>query len=233
MRLRTLFAGLAATSVAVVASAADGGHSLPSAEGLVPHGVVVESANFLGHDSIKLEVQADHLSQADGGCDNCTFAEIDDVDFSRGSIDIDVAGRPAPNAPPWAKGFVGVVFHVSDDVGTFEGIYLRPVNAVADDEELRSHTVQYFAYPDYPWHRLREESPGVYESYADVAPGEWIHLRIDINDGEAAVTINQSDRPALVVKDLKLGPNASGTLGLYTEPATEAYFRELLITADE
>ena len=34
------------------------------------------------------------------------------------------------------------------------------------------------SHPDQPWHRLRKESPGVYESYVDLVPGEWTRVKI-------------------------------------------------------
>jgi hypothetical protein len=54
-----------------------------------------------------------------------------------------------------------------------ESIYLRPTNGRADDQLRRNHSVQYDSVPDFPWFRLRKESPGVYESYTDLEAGEW------------------------------------------------------------
>jgi hypothetical protein len=36
----------------------------------------------------------------------------------------------------------------------------------------RNHTTQYELVPEYPGLRLRAETPGVYESYVDLLPGE-------------------------------------------------------------
>jgi hypothetical protein len=44
---------------------------------------------------------------------------------------------------------------------------LRPTNGRADDQVRRNHSTQYISYPDFPWYRLREETPGMYESYSD------------------------------------------------------------------
>jgi len=48
-----------------------------------------------------------------------------------------------------------------------EVFYLRPTNGRADDQLRRNHAVQYVSHLEFPGHRLRQESPGVYESYAD------------------------------------------------------------------
>jgi hypothetical protein len=56
-----------------------------------------------------------------------------------------------------------------------------------DDQVRRKHTVQYFAYPDYIFDRLRKESPETYETYADIAPGRWIHVTIVVSGDRAAI----------------------------------------------
>jgi hypothetical protein len=42
--------------------------------------------------------------------------------------------------------------------------------------------------------------------------------------------LNNNKQPSLVVNDLKLGENASGTLGLFVDVGTEGYFRDLKVT---
>jgi hypothetical protein len=91
----------------------------------------------------------------------------------------------------------------------------------------RNHPVQYFSFPDYPWHRLRSETPGMYETYADLEEGVWTKLRIDVNGDMARLYVNGVEQPTLIVNDLKLGADASGKLGLWVGPGTEAYFANL------
>ena len=103
-----------------------------------------------------------------------TFAFLPGFDFHNGTIEVEVAGNPLPDAPPGARGFVGVVFRVQTTDGSFacEGIYLRPTNGRADDQVRRNHSTQYFAYPGYDFARLRREAPAQYESYVDLIPSE-------------------------------------------------------------
>jgi hypothetical protein len=87
----------------------------------------------------------------------------------------------------------------------FENIYLRPYNAIADDQIRRNHTIQYFAYPDYVFHRLRKESPEKYKIYADISPRRWIHMRVVVSGDHAKLYLNHKGDPSLLVDGLKLG----------------------------
>ena len=78
-----------------------------------------------------------------------------------------MASELVADAPSYARGFIGLTFRI-DKKGNFESIYLRPSNSVADDQVRRNHSVQYVAYPDYRFDRLRRESPEKYESYAEL-----------------------------------------------------------------
>jgi hypothetical protein len=151
------------------------------------------------------------------------------VDFHDGTIDVDVASVLAPDAPSYARGFVGVAMRI-DAAKRFESIYLRPTNSVADDQVRRNHTIQYFAYPDHVFGRLRKESPEAYESYADIAPGRWIHMRITVEGQRARLYLDKLAQPAIVVNDMKLGPDQRGGVGIWLETGTVAYFRNLRVT---
>lgn len=227
-----LIAVAAAGIPAVCRAAGTDARPLLTTENATPREVIAAPVRFKGYDGLKVVVSPDHKEMEQGGCDNCTFLELDNIDFRDGRIEIEVAGQPKPNAPKWARGFVGVVLRVDSTAKTWEGVYLRPLNAVEQNQVQRNHTVQYFSYPDHPWHELREKSPGAYETYAPVKPGEWTHLRIVVKDRSLKLFVNHGDEPVLVVSDLKLGPDARGTVGLFTEPETEAYFRNLVITHD-
>lgn len=105
-----------------------------------------------------------------------------------------------------------------------------PINAVADDQVRRNHTIQYFAYPDYVFDRLRKESPETYETYADISPGRWIHMKIAVAAGRAQLYLDNKERPALLVNDLKLGADQRGGVGIWIESGTIAHFRNLRVT---
>lgn len=122
--------------------------------------------------------------------------------FRNGVIDVDVIGQLGPEAPPYAR---------------------------ADDQIRRNHTTQYSSFPDYPFSRLRKEEPERYESYVDLDMNEWTHMRIEVKDSMARLYINGARQPALIVNDLKLGANQNGSIGLWTEIGTVAYFSNLKV----
>ena len=113
----------------------------------------------------------------------------------------------------------------------FENIYIRPTNGRADDQLRRNHATQYVSAPDWPWERLRKESPGVYESYADMVAGEWTHLRIVVHGTNASLYVGAAAEPCLIVHDLKLG-DVEGAVALWIGPGTEGYFRSLKVSSE-
>ena len=158
-----------------------------------------------------------------------TVALIPATDFGDGVIEIDLAGVLAPGAPEGSRGFVGLVFRSRADGSRFENIYLRHTNGRADDQMRRNHATQYASHPDYPWHRLRKENPGVYESYTDLEPGVWTRMRIEVEGVRARLYVNDAPQPCLIVNDLKLG-DTRGLVGLWIGAGTEACFSNLRIT---
>jgi hypothetical protein len=96
----------------------------------------------------------------------------------------------------------------------------------------RNHTIQYAAYPDHTFPRLRKEEPERYESYVDIAMEEWIHLRIEVFGAQARLFVNGARQPSLIVTDLKLGAKQRGGVGLWIESGTIGHFSALSMTAD-
>jgi len=151
--------------------------------------------------------------------------------FHNGTIELNVAGQPASGSPEAARGFVGIAFRVQASGGKMEVIYLRPTNGRADDQLRRNHSVQYESEPDWPWSRLRDETPGVYESYVDLEGGGWAKYRIVVKGTRAELYVNGATQPCLIVKDLKLG-DVSGGIALWIGPGTESWFADLEVTRE-
>lgn len=151
------------------------------------------------------------------------------MDLGDGTIEVDVASVLAPDAPDYARGFIGLAFRIGAD-NSFESIYLRPANARVDDQVRRNHTVQYVAYPEYPFPRLRREEPEKYETHVDIGLAEWIRMRIELQGTTARLFINDAPHPTLVVSDMKLGGAQRGGVGLWIEAGTIGYFSNLRIT---
>ena len=152
-------------------------------------------------------------------------------DFGDGTIEVDVsgarrAGYATDNASAF-KGFVGISFRMHGD--SAERIYVRPENARLDDQLFRNRSVQYESDPDWPWQRLRRESPGTYESYADMEAGAWTRLRIEVEGTRAKLFVDGAAHPALIVNDLKLG-RSRGRIALWARISSDAYFSRLRVT---
>jgi hypothetical protein len=135
-----------------------------------------------------------------------------------------------PGAAEGARGFVGIAFRLQADLKTYDAFYLRPTNGRADDQVRRNHSAQYISHPDWPWFRLRKETPEKYESYVDLVPGEWTKVRIEARGAQARLFVHGQAQPTLVVNDLKTGPDAKGGVALWIDVGTLAHFRNLTVT---
>jgi hypothetical protein len=170
--------------------------------------------------------EATRLSDREGGGG---LALLKNSVFQDGTIEVELAGRPGSGSFGGARGFVGVAFRVQGGGAKYECIYLRPTNGRADDMARRNHSTQYASEPDWPWDRLRKESPGIYESYVDLEPGAWTQYRIVVKGTRAELYVHNAPQPCLIVKDLKLG-DAGGGIALWVGPGTEAHFANLKVT---
>jgi len=128
--------------------------------------------------------------------------------------------------PRKARGFVGIAFRVSLNGSRFECIYLRPTNGRAEDQVRRNHSVQYISVPGFPWQRLRKEFPAQYETYVDLAPGEWTKVRIEVRGEKVRLYVHNAPHPTLLVNDLKQR-QSNGAIALWVGPGTIAHFSKL------
>ncbi len=192
---------------------------------VTPSRVFVRSESVIGKKALRV-VKDSTVQEAD----EPTYARVNGTDFKNGTIEVKVLSRLLKNAPAFARGFIGVAFRINSQNTAFESIYIRPTNGRVRDQIRRNHSVQYYSYPDYKFDRLRKEAPEKYESYADMGLNEWITLKIVVKGSTAELFLNNNTQPTLIVDDLKLGPDASGGIGLWVETGTEGYFAELKVT---
>lgn len=164
--------------------------------------------------------------------DEATYARLAKSDFKNGIIEVKALSKLLEDAPDFARGFIGVAFRIDESNSKFECLYIRPTNGRAEEQLRRNASTQYFSYPDFKFDRLRKESPGKYESYADMGLNEWIDIRVEVKNEKAKLYLNGSKYPVLIVNDLKHGADASGGIGLWVDVGTEGYFTDLRVEKD-
>lgn len=199
-------------------------HIKMSKENLEANQVYLSFVKMEGKDVVKVE--ADTTIK---GTDEATFVKIKDHDFKNGIIEVKVLSRLMKNAPAFARGFIGLAFRIGEKNEKFESIYIRPTNGRADEQIRRNHSIQYFAFPDYRFDKLRKTDPEKYESYADMGLNEWITMRIEVEGQKAKFFVNNAKQPSLIVNDLKLGADKAGSIGLWIGNWTEGYFKDLKV----
>jgi Domain of Unknown Function (DUF1080) len=150
--------------------------------------------------------------------------------MENGTIEVDVLSRLNGKGPADARAFAGIAYRITLGGDRFEAVYLRPLNGWKTNppSPRDQRAVQYFAYPDWKFDRLREEFPdGRYEAGADIGPDEWISLRIDINGTRLIVAVNGTE--ALTLTETKAAPSA-GNIGLFVDIGSESFFSDLRVT---
>lgn len=181
-----------------------------------------------GADVLRLERDLTSLPFGQGLVDEPTFVKLRGLNMQHGTVEVKVLSRLLPDAPSFARGFIGLAFRINEDNTEYESIYIRPANGRADDQIRRNHAVQYYSYPDYKFDRLRKEFPERYETYADIGLDEWITMRIEFQDNSARLFLNNQAYPSFIVNDM-LGTSGTGSVGLWVEIGTEGFFRDLII----
>lgn len=198
-----------------------------SGKGAEPVRVKADIANYNGRRALHM-LNDDSTMGSAGPSGGESLAIVKGSDFKDGTIELDMVGMPRQGSDSQSRGFVGIAFRIQGDVDKFENFYLRFTNGRADDQLRRNHSAQYSSFPDFPWSRLRQESPGVYESYVDIEEKAWTRIKIVVSGTKAKLYVNGADQPCLLVYDLKLG-DSHGRIALWTGSDTEAYFSNMRI----
>jgi hypothetical protein len=215
--------------------------ALESAAGLRLHNVSAEPATLQGKKGIRVRMSEaaqrqlasktpQELAAMGGPVEQ--LAVVEGLEFDNGVIEAEIAGAPMSEAFAGARGFVGLACRLQNDMRTYDAFYLRPTNGRADDQVRRNHSAQYISHPDWPWSRLRKETPEKYESYVDLVPGEWTKVRIEVRGTQARRFVHDQPQPTVIVTDVKTGATAKGAIALWLDTGTEAHFRNLTVTRE-
>lgn len=163
--------------------------------------------------------------------DENTYAKVKNVMFHNGIIEVKMKSRLLPDAPDFARGFIGIAYRANSSDSEFESFYVRPTNGRdCEDAVRKSHGCQYFSYPGYTFSYFREYQISEYEAPINLALDEWFTITAVIEDCHAAFYLNHDQAPVLVVEKMKHGMGQHGSLGIFVDIGTEALISEISIT---
>ena len=228
---RLLCTGAVLLCMADAAVAQAKSYPLENMNGLTLIKAKADPATLDGKRGLRITVSDEAMRQytpADGELN--PLAVFDGLEFSNGVIEAEIAGAPAPDAGEGARGFVGIAFRMQKDMKTYDAFYLRPANGRADDQVRRNHSAQYISHPQWPWSRLRKETPEKYEAYVDLVPGVWTKVKIEVRGMQARLHVHDQPQPTLVVNDVKTGEQGRGAVALWVGPGTIAHFRNVTVS---
>jgi sugar lactone lactonase YvrE len=128
------------------------------------------------------------------------FALLKDIEFENGVIEVDVAVDGTRSYP-------GIVFRVQSQ-RDYERIYIRPHRAGLYPDALQ-YTPVFNGIAG--WQLYNGEG---YTASVSFPADEWVYVRIEVAGNRARVFIADSDKPALVIDDLKHGLS-KGSIGVF------------------
>jgi hypothetical protein len=177
---------------------------------------------YKGRNALQLVPLADKENSDEG-----MLAILNGTNFKDGTIEVEVAGAPCRRCPRhgWLRR------HRFSRAESWRGTGVLLPAAV---EWTRGRPTQAQSFAPIPvgsrlqLETLRTENPGVYESYADLVPGEWTKVKVVVQGTKAKLYVNGADQPALVVNDLKHG-GSPGAIALRPHTSTDGYFSNLMV----
>ena len=200
-----------------------------SAEHFFPVHTQIENAELAGVPALRI-VKKDKLDIPDEN----TYAALKGVSFHNGTIEVRMRSRLLPDAPDYARGFIGLVYRAAADASEFESFYVRPANGRnCADLVRRAHGCQYFSYPGYTFRYFREFGVTACEAPVGIALDEWFTLRAVVRDEKASFYLNEGGTPVLSIPAMKHGKSARGGVGIFVDVGTEAFISNLKITLED
>ena len=122
----------------------------------------------------------------DGGA-----ATLKDFEMRDGVIDVDVA-------TPARRGFFGIQFRIDHDGSNAEWVYLRQHKSGLPD------AMQYTPVLNTGINWQLYNGPG-FTGAVDIPRDVWFHMRLEVTGAQAKLYVQNMEKPALVMSDLKSG----------------------------
>lgn len=150
---------------------------------------------------------------------------LEDIEFSKGTIEVELLGENNPG-----KSFIGIAFNIQNEE-TYEVIYFRPFNFVADEQIRKDHMVQYVFHPEFTWRKLREERTGEFENEISEPPNPdaWFKARIKITNKKVEVYVDEIAEPVLSVD--RLTSIRSNKIGVWAGFGSSGRYKNLVLQA--
>jgi hypothetical protein len=183
---------------------------LAEGKGWTVHHATAEAVKAEGKSAVRLLAEGDSANGIAG------LALADGVEFTTGTLEIDLKGKSV------RPSFLGVAFNVTGEK-TFEAVYFRPFNFQAEGE-FKTRAVQYLAWPEHTWEKLRQNRPGRFEGPVGSVPNpdQWFHARIEVGQEQVRVYINEAKEPCLTV-DRLAEVRKGRPVGLFVDTAEGLY----------
>ncbi len=71
--------------------------------------------------------------------DENTYAKLKESSFHNGIIEVKMLSRLLPDAPEFARGFIGIAYRINEQDSEFESFYVRPTNGRTCEDPVRHH----------------------------------------------------------------------------------------------
>ena len=201
-------------------------------KGSILRNVVAQPQMIEGKMALRIELMEEVVKSGKAGIDygdSPTFVQLP-IKIQNGTIEVEIFARRSTQAMADARAFVGLAYRIDANASSYESVYLRPLNGLKlnPPSPRDKKAVQYYAYPEWKFDRLRQEYPdGRYEAGADIRDNEWITLKLDLNENHVRVSVNNIEVMNLI--ETKKNPT-KGSIGLWVDIGTEAWFSNLRIT---
>ena len=145
------------------------------------------------------------------------IAYLKDVDFENGVIEVDIAVNGRTSYP-------GIIFRMQSQEN-YERFYIRPHRS-----NLYPDVFQYTPVINggAGWQLYHGEG---YTAGGNTPRDRWFHVRMEIMGKQARVFIDNAERPALIINELKHGVS-KGTIGVMGPADNTSYFSNFMCTKD-
>ena len=148
---------------------------------------------------------------------------LKEIEFDKGLIEVELKGENNPG-----KSFIGIAFNIQNNE-TYEVVYFRPFNFVAEEQIRKDHMVQYIFHPEFTWRKLRDERTGEFEDEIPIPPNPdgWFLAKIKITSEKIEVYVDELPEPVLSID--RLTAPKSKKIGIWTGFGSSGRFRNLIL----